>query len=725
MPRRIGPYTIKRKIASGGMGTIFEAVQDQPRRTVAVKVMKRGVASPESLRRFEYESQLLARLRHPGIAQVYEAGTHDDGFGAVPFFAMEYIPNAKPITEYADDKKLGIAQRLGLFAKVCDAVHHGHQKGIIHRDLKPSNILVDSHGHPRIIDFGVARATDSDLALTTFQTEVGQLIGSLQYMSPEQFEADPHDIDTRSDVYALGIVLYELLRGELPYDVARTNVYEAARIAREEEPTRLSAGRPALRGDVETIAQKALEKDRDRRYQSAFGLAQDIRRYISGEAISARPPSIAYQVQVFARRNKTLLGAVGAVFAVLVAGVVVSTALYFQARTERERAELQTAKTQTATDFLKEMLSETIPHGYGDEVTIASLLDLTSERLPDAFKDDPETESEIRRTLAMGYANADRWKESEEHLLAACAIGEEVLGETHPGNLESKSELALLYWITGRNEDFMEIERKILDIQTRTLGREHEATLQSSYDLAGILGELGRLAEAEKLCLQTLESRRRVLGNEHPETLKSGIQQATIRLLRGDSKGAEERSRQLLGICRPTLGEDHRITRSAMSNLAAALITQGNFEGASEIYQNRRIPNNLGIQTRFQGDFEPSEQGAQLLVFWETWCPFSRRALPRLEEFQRRYQDSDFQIVGLTQVNRSATEEKVRDFIDKEKITFPVLKHDGSSLDYFGMRGTPWGAVIKDGMVIWEDVVDTPEVLSGMMLEGLVKSAGG
>ncbi|MHC4695580.1 MAG: serine/threonine protein kinase, partial [Planctomycetota bacterium] len=219
VPERIGQFHIKNVIASGGMGKVYEAIQEHPRRTVAVKVMKQGIASRSALRRFEFESQLLARLRHPGIAQVFEAGTHDDGTGAVPYFAMEYIPNARSITAFAKDKKLGTRDRLRLFARVCDAVHHGHQKGIIHRDLKPGNILVDSNGDPKIIDFGVARGTDSDMAVTTLQTDVGQLIGTLQYMSPEQCAADPHDIDTRSDVYALGVVLYELLCDRVPYTV--------------------------------------------------------------------------------------------------------------------------------------------------------------------------------------------------------------------------------------------------------------------------------------------------------------------------------------------------------------------------------------------------------------------------------------------------------------------------------------------------------------------------
>ena len=265
LPKRIGPYRIKSVIAAGGMGTVYEATQEHPRRTVAVKVMNQGITSRTALRRFEYEAQLLARLRHQGIAQIYEAGTHDDGHGGVPFFAMEYIPNAKPITKYANEKKLGTRERLRLLIQVCDAVHHGHQKGIIHRDLKPSNILVDSQGQVKVIDFGVARSTDSDLAVTTLQTDVGQLIGTLQYMSPEQCEADPHDIDTRSDVYALGVVCYELLCGRLPYDISRVAMHQATRVIREQQPTKLSTLKRTLRGDVETVALKALEKDRERR----------------------------------------------------------------------------------------------------------------------------------------------------------------------------------------------------------------------------------------------------------------------------------------------------------------------------------------------------------------------------------------------------------------------------------------------------------------------------
>jgi tRNA A-37 threonylcarbamoyl transferase component Bud32 len=335
---KVDQYSIRRVIGEGGMGVVYDAIQQSPRRTVALKMMKRGVTSKSALRRFEYEAKTLGRLRHDGIAQIYQAGTWDDGTGGRPWFAMEYIQGAKTLTQYCKDKKLGTRERLELFSKVCDAVQHGHQKGIIHRDLKPGNILVTSSGVPKIIDFGVARSTDSDMAITTLQTDVGALIGTLQYMSPEQCDADPNDIDIRSDVYALGVVLYELLCDQLPYALRHAAIHEAARIIREEEPTKPSSLDKRLRGDIETITLKALEKDRDRRYRSATALEEDIDRYLAGDPIAAKAPSAIDYLKRFARKHKAAAVSIVAVFIVLVGAVIAISIFAVEANTQRRIA---------------------------------------------------------------------------------------------------------------------------------------------------------------------------------------------------------------------------------------------------------------------------------------------------------------------------------------------------------------------------------------------------
>ena len=319
------------------MGAVYEAEQDQPRRRVALKVIRAGWASPELIRRFQQEFHTLGRLHHPGIAQIYEAGTAETGFGSQPFFAMELI-EGQPLGEYAETHKLDVRRRLALMIQICEAVEHAHQRGIIHRDLKPGNILVDQSGQPKILDFGLAKATDSDMEATR-QTDMGQLLGTLPYMSPEQVLADPLALDTRSDVYALGVILYELLAGKLPYSLSR-HLHEAVQTIREVDAAPLSSLSRVYRGDIETIVSKALEKDKERRYGSAAEFAADIRRYLEDLPIAAKPASTSYQLRKFVRRHKALVAGTVTVIFTLAAGVVVSTWEAVQARrAERMAAE--------------------------------------------------------------------------------------------------------------------------------------------------------------------------------------------------------------------------------------------------------------------------------------------------------------------------------------------------------------------------------------------------
>jgi WD40 repeat protein len=335
LPSHIGRFRILRLLGEGGMGAVYEAEQDNPRRPVALKVIRPGLVSPTLLKRFGQEAQILGRLHHPGIAQIYEAGVAEDG---QPFFALEFIVGVA-LDEHGRRHGLDVTARLELLAGVCAAVQHAHDHGIIHRDLKPGNILVDETGQPKVLDFGVARATDADLRTSADRTKTGQLVGTLSYMSPEQVAADVAALDQRSDVYTLGVILYELLADRLPYFLERLTLLEAARVIREQEPSRLGSIDPRLRGDIETIAAKALEKDKERRYPSAAALASDIRRHLRHEPIWARPPSALYLVRKFARRNKAVVGGVASVIAALVVGLIGT--MLFAAREAEQRAQAE------------------------------------------------------------------------------------------------------------------------------------------------------------------------------------------------------------------------------------------------------------------------------------------------------------------------------------------------------------------------------------------------
>lgn len=289
---RIGAYTLRESIARGGMGTVYLAEQEKPRRPVALKVLHSAFLTKSAEKRFDIESHVLGFMQHPNIAHIHEAGSHRlESGGTVRYFAMEYVPKARTIIRYSADQNLSLRDRLFLFLQLCDAVQHGHQKGVIHRDLKPPNILVGPEGRVKVIDFGIARSTDSDIAVTTMHTEAGQLLGTLAYMSPEQCAADPSQIDTTTDVYSLGVILFELLTERMPYDVSNMTIQSAARVICEKEPSRPSDFNRRLRGDIETIILKAIEKDRDKRFQSASDLAEDVRRYLRREPIAAHPPT--------------------------------------------------------------------------------------------------------------------------------------------------------------------------------------------------------------------------------------------------------------------------------------------------------------------------------------------------------------------------------------------------------------------------------------------------
>lgn len=348
---RLGDVTLLRIIGEGGMGRVFEGRQDRPHRMVAVKLIRPGLLSRSAAKRFELEAQILGRLSHPAIAQIYSAGIAQVADQPVPYFVMEYVEEGMPITRFARQRELSTRDRVELIRETVAAVAHGHQRGIVHRDLKPGNILVSANGRPKIIDFGVARGTDGDIALTTVRTDAGQLIGTLQYMSPEQFAGNANDLDIRADVYSLGVVIYELLAGRPPYDVRNRPVHEAARIVAESEPQPLSSVSPRLRGDLTTIVTKCLDKDRNRRYASAAELEADLGRYLRGEPILASPPGLADSLRRIFRRHRTVTVATLGTVAALILGTIGTTLYAIRAERQRQAAVIAQSRADAAANL--------------------------------------------------------------------------------------------------------------------------------------------------------------------------------------------------------------------------------------------------------------------------------------------------------------------------------------------------------------------------------------
>ncbi|UCD75153.1 MAG: tetratricopeptide repeat protein [Phycisphaerales bacterium] len=633
--QRIGPYRLLELIGEGGFGSVYVAEQEQPfLRRVALKIIKLGMDTKQVIARFEAERQALAMMDHPNIARVFDAGATTTGR---PYFVMELVRGI-PITEYCDRNNLPTEDRLKLFMQVCHAVQHAHQKGIIHRDIKPSNVMVTLHDVrpvPKIIDFGIAKATSRRLTEKTLYTEFRQFVGTPEYTSPEQAEMSGLDVDTRSDIYSLGVLLYELLTGTTPFDpdsLRRAGYGEIQRIIREEEPptpsSRLSTlGRELaeiahsrqaepralsrlIRGDLDWIVMKALEKDRTRRYETAEAMAADIQRHLDNQPVHAGPPSAANKLRKFVRRNRVSVVSGSFVAAALLIGLAIATAGFLQARADRDEARLARAKAEreaagarAASDYLRNMLASADPMqlrehaafasdvtsavttatGFARDVSVAEMVRLAAGRIDEVFDGKPALEADARETVGMTMWGLGLYFDAEPQLTAALDLRRRTLGADDPDTMCTAAALGHLLLDMGRGEEAEPIVREALDGMREIYGEEHPRTLGCASILASVISSQRRYGESNSLFQQTLEAQRRILGDEHRDTLLTMWQFSTSYYWQWRFDEGDALARELYEVSRRTLPPNDILNIVSGPLMASWLIDQYRYEEAQRL----------------------------------------------------------------------------------------------------------------------------------------------
>lgn len=611
--RHVGHYAVLERVGEGGFGDVYRAWQFEPlQRTVALKVIKRGMDTRHVIARFEAERDALALMDHPHIARVFDAGVTDDGR---PYFVMEFV-EGQPMTTFCDERNLSVRDRIRLFAHVCHAVQHAHQKGIIHRDLKPTNIIVsviDGVSVAKVIDFGIAKAVRGQSTGETIETVQRGPIGTPAYMAPEQATPGSGDLDTRVDIYALGVLLYELLVGARPFDAQRLDAMpfdEVLHVIREEEPPRPSTRvgtlgperrriarnrrvdprtlRRVLRGDLDWITVKCMEKDRSRRYATASELAADLQRHLAHEPVLATPPSTLYRARKFLRRHRFGVLAAAVIALALIGGTLSTTWQARRAAQRQREATRQATIAQAVNDFLNhDVLAAADPRESSDrELTVREALDIAAQNLGDRFADQPLVKAAIHTTLGETYLHLGEYRDSAHHLQRAYELRRNLLGAEHPDTLETMNDLARVYRRLQRFDEAEQLFRETIETARRVVGPENKLTLQPMNNLAVLYNRQERYEEAEPLYREVLEIRRRMLGADHPRTLVCMSNLAQHYASRFMLERAERLMREAYRLQCRRLGEDHYETLVTLNNLAMLHVDQGEYDQAIELLRD-------------------------------------------------------------------------------------------------------------------------------------------
>ena len=612
----IGFYHLLERIGVGGMGEVWLAEQKEPvRRRVALKLIKAGMDTREVVARFESERQALALMDHPAIAKVFDAGSTPLGR---PYFVMEYV-NGVPITTYCDKHRLTTRQRLELFVRVCEGVQHAHQKAILHRDLKPSNILVnqvDGRAAPRIIDFGVAKAASHGLTPDTLYTQVGSVVGTPAYMSPEQADSGGVDVDTRTDVYSLGVVLYELLVGALPLDFTKTPPDQFRhRLHDEDVPRpstklRTSADRSTttaqqrgtelpvllrlLRGDLDAITLKCLEKDRSRRYATPADIAADIGRYLRDEPVVARPASLAYRARKYATRHRVGVVLAAGVALLLLFGAIAQTLELRRIQRERDRAD-------RVTKFMTDMFKVSNPsEARGNDIRAREILDRASNDIETGLAQDPELQARMMHTMGIVYESLGLSSKAESLFSRAADIRRSVLGPSNRDTLDSSNRLAFALREESHFPEAEKLTRETMDLRRRAFGSKDRDTLDSAAQLALILDDEGRFPEAEKLNRETVDIASRAYGPDDPTARVAKQHLAIDYAYEGKYADAEKVFREIYEQDRKQLGDDNLTVVAAYDNLGNILLQEQRYAEAEKVYRDC-----LAQHRRLQGPEHP------------------------------------------------------------------------------------------------------------------------